>query len=150
MQQHPRPRATLLLGLASALRDHIDISPVNQGLNKPGHWSSSLYDIGVHIFDCFQLRLWPDHIVIPTICTKHRDHPQDHPDLLNALSPRTYWQPSLQHSTASTFSTAETTQTLHNSHSTLSSMISSINTWYLVVSTCPCHLSSPQSMTLYR
>ena len=73
------------LGLSSALRGHIDITSVNQGLNKPEHQSSSFSNRSVHIFDRLQLRLRPNHATTPTICIKHRDYP----DLLDALSPKT-------------------------------------------------------------
>ena len=105
------PRMSTLLGRASALRDIINIPPVNQGLNKLGHGSSSLCNQCVHIFDRLQLRLRPDHTATPAICTKHRDHLRDHPDLREALSPRTYRQPSLRYSIVQTFNTAESTQT---------------------------------------
>ena len=42
----------------------------------------------VHIFDLLQLRLQPDHIVTPMICTKYRDHHH----LLDVMSSQTYRQ----------------------------------------------------------
>ena len=115
MQRQPSLWTTNLLGLSSALQGYIDIPSVNQGLNEPGHRSSNYCNGYVYIFDCFQLRLRPDHTATPTICTKHRNYP----DLLDVLSPRTYRQPSLRHSTAPTFSTTKSTQTPYcNSDST--------------------------------
>ena len=89
-------------------RSYRHTSPVNKGLNKTEHRSSSLCNICVHLFDPLHI---PDHAAIPITCIKH----QDHPDLLDLLSPRTYRQLSLRLSSAPTFNTAETTQTLYSS-----------------------------------
>ena len=86
VQQLPSPRATNLLGILPALRGNIDILPINQGLNKPGHRSSCLYNRCVHIIEHLQQRLRPDYI-----CIKQRHYPT----FLDVLSPRTYRQPSL-------------------------------------------------------
>ena len=43
--------ATTLLGLSSVLQGNIYISPVNHGLNKPGHRSSCPCNRCIHIFD---------------------------------------------------------------------------------------------------
>ena len=40
------------------LRANVDVSPVKQGLNKPGHWSSSLCNRCLQRFDHLQSRLW--------------------------------------------------------------------------------------------
>ena len=114
---HPSSRVTTLLRLALAVQGHINIPLVNEGLNKPG----SLCNQCIHIFDHLQLCLQPDHTAIPTICTKHQDYPPDHPDPLNALSPKTYWQPSLRLSTALTF-----TPSRNYTYAHLSCMIHSI------------------------
>ena len=112
MQRHPSPQTIVLVRLASALRDQIDISLINQRLHKLGYRSTSLYNICVQIFDRLRQRLRVDHTATPTIFTEHRYHT----DLLDALSPR---QPNLRLYTAPTFNTAETTRTLHsNSDST--------------------------------
>ena len=59
MHQHFSPWATTLFGLPSPLQGNVDIPPVNQGLNKPGHRSSSLCNWCVHLFNRLQLHLWP-------------------------------------------------------------------------------------------
>ena len=106
--------------------------PVNLRLIKPVYRSSSLCNRCVHIFDRLQLRLRHDHTATPTICTKHRDHP----DLLDALSPRTYTQLSLRLSTAPNFNTCwDDTDILQQkrfyTHAHLSWTIRSIKTWHL-------------------
>ena len=83
---HPSPSNTILLGKAPALRGDVNILVINQGLDKLEHGSSGLCNQCVHIFDRLQLHLQPDHTASPTICTKLRDHTQDHPDPLDALS----------------------------------------------------------------
>ena len=144
---NPCPQGTTLLRVAPALWSYISITPVNQGLNKLGHHSFSLSDICVHIFDSFQLRLRPDHTASPTICSKHRDHHQDHLDLLDTLSSRNYWPPKLS-----------TQQRLHPCISTVTAILHPcisfmydflIKTWHSNLSTCPCYLSSSQSITFH-
>ena len=114
MKHHPSPRATILLGLASTFRGNSDITPINQGLNKLVQQSYCLCNRCVHVFDFLQLHLQPVYAATPTICTKQYEHLQDHPDLLDAMSPRTYKQLSLRHLTAPTFNAMETTLTLYS------------------------------------
>ena len=134
---------TIPLRLAPALRSHIDIPPINQGSNKPGHRSSNLCNQCVQIFDPIQLRLQPEPMAIPMIFTKHRGL-----HLLDALLPQTNRQPNYPLSTAPTF---DTQLRLHRHgkatailHPCTSFVYDSHNkTWYLNVSTRLCSLSSP-------
>ena len=119
----------ILLGLSSALRGHIDIFPVKQELNKPGHLSSSLGNR--YVFDRLQQCLLSDHIATPTICTKYRDYP----DLLDLLTPK---------AESTTF---DSTDFLHNrDYTDISCTIYSIKTRHLNLPICPGYFSYPPSI----
>ena len=69
---------------------------LKQSTAQPRHQSSSLCNQCVHIIDCFQQHLQPDHTETPNIYTKHKDHPH----LLDVLSSQTNRQLSLRLSAA--------------------------------------------------
>ena len=73
-RHHHGPWVKTLLKQAPALQGYIDMAPLNQGLHKLEHRSSSLGNQCIHIFDCLQLYLQLDHTATPTICTKYQDH----------------------------------------------------------------------------
>ena len=133
------PWATTLFRLVPILQGHINAHPVNQGLHKPGHWSSSLSKQCIHIINHLQQHLQPDHTATPTVCTKHRDYPQ----FLDTLSPQTKRQLSLR--TFNRNYTDRIQQLQYYTHTPF--LYDSLNkTWYLNLSTCLCHLSSPLSI----
>ena len=107
MQHHSSPRATKLLGLSSALQGHIDPPPqltkdqINLEIDQLASATYTSTSSTVSRYLTIRASL--------TTCTKHRDT-----DLQNSLSPRTFRQPSLRLSTATTFNTTDTTQTLYN------------------------------------